>query len=109
MRACNKADSHICVIASQSLRLSRKSIKVVFPATCAVEKLLRAGATPAPRADQPKGDGARVFKRKAQRSGFPFESEATKTRMARGYRAIRLLGMEKKKKEKDGEAIKQRL
>ena len=32
-----------------------------------------------------------------------------KTRMARGYRAIRLLGMEKKKKEKDGEAIKQRL
>lgn len=29
-----------------------------------------------------------------------------KTRMARGYRAIRLLGMEKKKKEKDGEAIK---
>ena len=29
--------------------------------------------------------------------------------MARGYRAIRLLGMEKKKKEKDGEAINQRL
>ena len=32
----------------------------------------------------------------------------SKTRMARGYRAIRLLGMEKKKKEKDGEAIKQK-
>ena len=48
-------------IVSQSSRLARReNSQIVFPATCAAEKLPEAKRYASPRADQPKGDGARV-------------------------------------------------
>ena len=39
-----------------------KKFRFDFPTTCAAENLPRAQLMQAPRADQPKGDGARVSK-----------------------------------------------
>ncbi len=43
----------------------REMIQIVFPATCAAEKLPEAKRYASPRADQPKGDGARVSQKES--------------------------------------------
>ena len=59
--------------ASQSSRLGcRECNPIVFPATCAAEKLPEAKRHASPRADQPKGDGARVSKKEPGRSRVLF-------------------------------------
>ena len=49
--------------------LPQMKSEYVFSATCAAEKLPEAKRDASPRADQPKGDGARVISLRAQRSG----------------------------------------
>ena len=60
--------------ASQSLPVRAKSFRSVFPATCAVKKLLRARATRAPRADQagPKPRAISASMQKERPLRWPF-------------------------------------
>ena len=72
MRVVEDADP--CETASQSLPVRANTLKFVFPATCAVEKLPRASVTLAPRADVRTGllHAAAARKRDGSVSAPPF-------------------------------------